>query len=221
MGGAARNLLPVVLYTFASNANFITLRSAHRAIPRACLCLVQTSHEHCSLTMPLPVAHALVGATIAVAVLPRDMPRRVRAIALAAALAVAPDLDFSAPWLLGLEHDWHRGFTHSVFFALLVTGVMHAYYKATRWRETLSAGLALLSHGLLDSVTTAGDRGVALWWPFSSQRIALGWFPIDGYFFIGDAVYDNLLRMFLELAQELLTFLPFLVLALLVRRWVR
>lgn len=171
--------------------------------------------------MPLPVAHALVGATIAVAVLPRDMPRRVRAIALAAALAVAPDLDFSAPWVLGLEHDWHRGFTHSAFFAFVVAAVMHAYYKAARWRETLSAGLALLSHGLLDSVTTEGDRGVALLWPFSSQRFALGWFPVDGYFFTNNALYDNVLRMFLELAQELIVFLPFLLLALIVRRWVR
>jgi inner membrane protein len=171
--------------------------------------------------MPLPVAHALVGATIAVAVLPREMPRRLRAIALAAALAVAPDLDFSAPWLLDLEHDWHRGFTHSVFFALIVTALIHAYYKAARWRETLSAGLALLSHGLLDSVTTASDRGVALLWPFSSQRISLGWFPIDGYFIGNDALYDNVLRMFLELAQELIIFLPFLLLALLVRRRAR
>jgi inner membrane protein len=171
--------------------------------------------------MPLPVAHALVGATIAVAVLPRDMPRRARAIALAAAVAVAPDLDFSAPWLLGLEHDWHRGFTHSVFFALLVTAGSHAYYKAARWRETLSLGLALASHGLLDSVTTDSDRGVALWWPFSSQRISLGWFPIDGYFSGADGLADNLIRMFMELAQELVVFLPFLLLALLVRRWVR
>src|SRR4030095_13717471 len=100
MGSAARNLLPRLPYNFASNANFITLRSTHRAIPRARLCLVQTLHEHCPLTMPLPVAHALVGATLAVAVLPREMPRHVRTIALAAALAVAPDLDFSAPWLL-------------------------------------------------------------------------------------------------------------------------
>jgi membrane-bound metal-dependent hydrolase YbcI (DUF457 family) len=171
--------------------------------------------------MPLPVAHALVGATIAVAVLPRDIPRRVRAIALAAALAVAPDFDFSAPWLLDLEHDWHRGFTHSAFFALGVTALIHAYYKAARWRETLSLGLALISHGLLDSVTTAGDRGVALLWPFSSHRFALGWFPIDGYFIGNDAVYDNLLRACLELAQELIVFLPFLLLALLVRRWLR
>jgi membrane-bound metal-dependent hydrolase YbcI (DUF457 family) len=180
---------------------------------------VQVLHERCSLKVPLPVAHALVGATIAVAILPREMPRRVRAIALGAALAVAPDLDFSAPWLLHLGHDWHRGFTHSVFFALLVTALMHVYYKAARWRETLSAGLALLSHGLLDSVTTDSDRGVALLWPFSSQRISLGWFPIDGYFFTDGALYDNVLRMFLELAQELIIFLPFLILALLLRRW--
>lgn len=169
--------------------------------------------------MPLPVAHALVGATLAVAVLPREMPRRVRAIALAAALAVAPDLDFSAPWLLNLEHDWHRGFTHSVFFALLVTGVMHAYYKAARWRETLSAGLALLSHGLLDAATTAvGYGGVKLLWPFSSRRMALGWFPIDGYVIGTDTLGDMALRMLFELGQEVMIFLPFLLLALLVRR---
>lgn len=169
--------------------------------------------------MPLPLAHALVGATIAVAVLPRDMPRRVRAIALAATIAVAPDLDFGAPWLLHLKHDWHRGFTHSVFFALVVTLLIHAYYKAPRWRETFSLGLALLSHGLLDSVTTVGKRGVALLWPFTSHRVSLGWLPLDD-FGLGALETDVILHItVLELIRELVVFLPLFILVISMRRW--
>lgn len=95
--------------------------------------------------------------------------------------AMTPDLDVfirsDVDPLLALEY--HRQFTHSLFFipvgGLLCAAV--AYFVWFRWRVSslgfkqiyLYCTLGYATHGLLDACTT---YGTLLFWPFSNMRIA-------------------------------------------------
>ncbi len=90
-------------------------------------------------------------------------------------LTLLPDLD-AVGFHLGVPYGHllgHRGLTHSLFFALLVGGlvalpVARAYRlkPAVLW---LYFFLCLASHGLLDALTSGG-LGVAFFSPFSNER---------------------------------------------------
>jgi membrane-bound metal-dependent hydrolase YbcI (DUF457 family) len=121
--------------------------------------------------MPLPLAHTLVGASLAEALLPWRTPRRNIKVALIACLALLPDCDFLLVWVFGLAHDWHRGFSHSMAFALSFGVLLTALWGRHRLREVAVCTLVLMSHGLLDTLTTIDGRGVELFWPFSSARL--------------------------------------------------
>lgn len=125
--------------------------------------------------MPMPVAHGLVGASLVAAVLPRADARRYRlALVAGALLANAADGDFLLVVALG-SRAWHRGFTHSLAFALVFCAAAAAALGARRLREALALGLAYASHSLLDYATTVRGGGVELFWPFWAERLALGW----------------------------------------------
>lgn len=69
----------------------------------------------------------------------------------------------------------HRGFTHSLCFALLLaiaTAAAALYLQASRGTAAGFVGLSCASHGLLDMLTNGG-RGVALLWPASAERFFL------------------------------------------------
>lgn len=90
-------------------------------------------------------------------------------------LTVAPDLDVIA-FRLGIPYEHmlgHRGLSHSLPFALTVSGA--AAGLAARLRH-LHFGLlwayfflCMASHGLLDMLTSGG-LGIALFAPFSNER---------------------------------------------------
>jgi membrane-bound metal-dependent hydrolase YbcI (DUF457 family) len=121
--------------------------------------------------MPWPLAHSLVGTAIAEAILPPHAARRNWLIAVAACTALLPDLDFLLVWLLHLDRDWHRGFTHSIAFALGCGGLVAiTSWGRRRTRQVAVCTLALMSHGLLDALTTINGRGVQLLWPVSRTR---------------------------------------------------
>ncbi|HEX8721162.1 MAG TPA: metal-dependent hydrolase [Pyrinomonadaceae bacterium] len=123
--------------------------------------------------MPLPVAHSLVGASLAAAVLPRAGSRGYYAgLAAAAFLANAADLDFALAFALG-SRGWHRGFTHSVAFALLVFLALLFGLGPARARKAAAYGLAYASHAALDFSTTLRGGGLELFWPFSADRLGL------------------------------------------------
>jgi membrane-bound metal-dependent hydrolase YbcI (DUF457 family) len=44
-----------------------------------------------------------------------------------------------------------------------------------RLRDAFAYGLAFASHGVLDFLTTKAGGGVELLWPFSAERLMLGW----------------------------------------------
>jgi len=90
-----------------------------------------------------------------------------------------PDADVLA-FSVGIPYHHpfgHRGASHSIAFAVacgLVAAVVARSrgHSGVRWGVGL--GLVVLSHPLLDMLTTGG-LGVALWWPVSAERLFAPW----------------------------------------------
>lgn len=121
--------------------------------------------------MPLPLAHTAIGLTTAAVCESEgeneDRTARLLRLAVVALLANLPDIDM-LPGLLaaGDGHLFHRGPTHSLFFALA------AGFAASRaWRiwplapriSWTAASLVVFSHVAADLLLTAGP--VSLFWP--------------------------------------------------------
>jgi membrane-bound metal-dependent hydrolase YbcI (DUF457 family) len=117
----------------------------------------------------------LFAAAISEACLPRDAPHRNWKIAAGAVLGLVPDVDFAPVWWLGWPRDWHRGFTHSFAFAVIAGALLLVTRGRREMRECVALTLALMSHGMLDFLTSLYSPGVALLWPFSTERYSLGW----------------------------------------------
>jgi inner membrane protein len=105
-----------------------------------------------------------------------ELPRRV--VAAAVIGSIAPDFDvigfaFHVPY--GSTFG-HRGFTHSIVFALLC-GAIAALACRTRV-AFIYVFVSTLSHPLLDAMTNGG-RGVAFFSPFSNRRYFFPWRPIE------------------------------------------
>jgi len=100
---------------------------------------------------------------------------------LGAVSAMIPDLDVMA-FKFGMEWDsmWsHRGFTHSVFFAVVWAILLLVVYHQSAERSTkYQLGgyyfLATISHGLLDAMTNGGN-GITFFAPFIEERYFLPW----------------------------------------------
>ena len=129
--------------------------------------------------MPMPVSHSLFGAGLVAAVLPRAArPRYWVPLVLGAVLANAADLDFLLVFAFR-SRAWHRGFTHSLAFALVVFLCFLLALGRRRAREAVAYGLAYASHVLLDFATTRETRGLELLWPFSADRFGLRWWGLS------------------------------------------
>jgi inner membrane protein len=131
--------------------------------------------------MPTPVAHSLVGAGLVAAVLPRRAGRARYwrwALVAGAALANAADMDFFLVFVFR-SRAWHRGFTHSLVFALVVFLCFLLALGRARAREAVAFGLAYASHVLLDFATTKTSGGLELLWPFSFDRLGLRWWGLS------------------------------------------
>lgn len=106
---------------------------------------------------------------------------------LAAACSVVPDFD-TFGLILGIRYGdtlGHRGFTHSLLFALLAgLAVASVFFRDVPrlsgrwWRLVIFFFLATASHGLLDAVTDGG-LGVAFFSPFDTRRYFLPWRPVE------------------------------------------
>ncbi|MDQ3280612.1 MAG: metal-dependent hydrolase [Acidobacteriota bacterium] len=94
---------------------------------------------------------------------------------------VLPDADVLS-FALGIPYEHllgHRGFTHSIVFALVVAAIATRVVAAREQRRAAFAFLFLcaISHPLLDALTNGG-LGVALFAPFSNHRYFFPWTPI-------------------------------------------
>jgi membrane-bound metal-dependent hydrolase YbcI (DUF457 family) len=127
--------------------------------------------------MPFPVAHGLLGASVAAAS-GRDLysagDRKVMLVA--AIVAVVPDGDFVLSWGLHLGPGWHRGFSHSIAFAGGIAIVACLLTYRLNFKGFAVYWLAAVTHGLLDSFTSKWAPGAELLWPVVRQRIAAGLF---------------------------------------------
>jgi inner membrane protein len=119
-----------------------------------------------------------------------------------AAAAALPDLDVLGFWF-GIRYSHplgHRGFSHSLPFALLLATVLWAWLDRGDRRLSRASGelflvvfLACASHGFLDAFTDAG-LGVGFFIPFSDTRYFFPWRPILtsplslGAFFSGEGI---------------------------------
>ena len=99
------------------------------------------------------------------------------------AASIIPDLDVLAFQLnVAYFSDLgHRGFTHSLafavvlgFFAALIAPALRAKRVTSFFFVTISAA----PHGLFDMLTSGG-LGVALLWPYMSERMFLPWRVIE------------------------------------------
>ena len=97
--------------------------------------------------------------------------------------SILPDLDVLAFRLnIAYSNDLgHRGASHSVVFAIAIALLALAFSKqlrCTRLSAFTFVGISAVSHGLLDMITNGG-LGVALWWPWSSERFFAPWQVIE------------------------------------------
>lgn len=126
--------------------------------------------------MPTIITHALVGYAAARAVAGRyALPRHVAIVA--TVLPVVPDLDvLLVPWFGFFHPLGHRGFSHSVAFALLLGSLASlACRRAAGTFPGGLGGLAMLcvaitaSHGVLDAITDGG-QGIPFFIPLDGAR---------------------------------------------------
>ena len=165
--------------------------------------------------MPLPVAHSVIGASVAAA-LHRKSEGWWKILCLSAFLGVCPDFDYLLNWLRIGRGGWHHGFTHSIVFAIVVGAVTALL---TRWRSLrafIVFSAATASHTLLDYLMTE-SRGVSLWWPFTDRRYKLrGPNPID-YTWSTESFSDAAVDILRICLTELIIFGPILLVILLLR----
>jgi len=114
--------------------------------------------------------HAAAGLGLGAVFMPRRMP--VLFWALAAFLPIVPDFDAFSMAPYG-SMQGHRGYTHSLCFALVVGFVAALatfwYFKAPFWPLFGLFFLITASHGILDALTNGG-YGIPLFWPFDERR---------------------------------------------------
>jgi inner membrane protein len=128
--------------------------------------------------MASPFTHAVVAATLAASY--RFRPPAGTFWAVGILCAILPDLDAVGFWL-GVPYGsfWgHRGITHSIAFAAVVSAVLArsvpGWTGTGRVRLWTYCFLATLSHGVLDALTDGG-LGVAFLSPFDQGRY---FFPV-------------------------------------------
>ncbi len=120
--------------------------------------------------MASALAHAAIVLTRGAARVPKELDRRLAFCAIAC--ACWQDLDYLSVGFEVRPNEilGHRGATHSLFVAAFVALVVaFAFFRRQSLRVFAFLFLAGASHGLLDAMT-AGDLGVALFWPLTPAR---------------------------------------------------
>ena len=103
---------------------------------------------------------------------------------LGAVCTIVPDFDV-VTFAFGISYRdvlGHRGFTHSLLFAALLSAILVQVFWANRDEVSKPASFVFLflctaSHGVFDALTTGG-LGVAFFAPFDNTRYFFPWRPI-------------------------------------------
>jgi inner membrane protein len=134
--------------------------------------------------MPSVFTHAVAARALGTALLPRGSGPRTWLLGVVC--AVLPDIDVVA-FALGIPYSsmfGHRGLSHSISFALLLSALVTALafrtskWAGMRWRIWLFLFAATASHGVLDAFTNGG-LGIAFFAPFSAARYFFPVTPIE------------------------------------------
>src|SRR5262245_42004272 len=172
--------------------------------------------------MPLPVAHALLGAVV-VAITRKNLSfrRDWPPLSLGVALAIIPDFDLVLSWILGYSIKTHGGFTHSIMFSLAAGFLACLLMREKNVRGFTTYALATFSHGILDAATRKEFGGSALLWPVSLHKFRLGWF--DYFAFYPSPATEPIvviLRNALEVCRyEAMIFTPVFLIVVWLKRW--
>jgi inner membrane protein len=144
-----------------------------------------TSNQHpTTRKMPSALTHAFIALPLGKTFFEREM--HLRFWLLAILCSILPDVDvYSFYFRTGYGGlFWHRGFTHSLLFAFLLSSaaVWVAFREDSalylpRWKLWLFFFLLACSHGALDALTGRG-YGVAFFSPFDTTRYSFPWAPI-------------------------------------------
>lgn len=135
--------------------------------------------------MPSAITHAVVGIASGLAVSKGNAPKRFWALSIIC--AILPDLDVLT-FQFGISYGdfWgHRGFFHSIFFAVVLGGIIATIFfrKEGIFSKSwlfyfLYFSVVSSTHGILDAFTNGG-LGIALLSPFDNER----------YFFRATPIY--------------------------------
>ncbi len=131
--------------------------------------------------MPSAFGHVLVPLSLRACLGPKRMGFRLALFCLVS--SAIPDLDvISFVFRIPYGSPWgHRGVSHSLFAALawaLGAMIFAKWLQAPRVTVFVLAWISTTSHTLLDALTNGG-KGVALLWPWSSERFFFGFRPIQ------------------------------------------
>jgi inner membrane protein len=123
------------------------------------------------------LTHIVLGAAVGEVALGRKEGNR--AMLWGSIAGSLPDFDAAFTWLFSPVDGLfvHRGFSHSIFFALLISPalgyIIHRLYGKNKqtgiWQWTLLSFMAIMSHNLIDCFNTYGTELLA---PFSNKRLA-------------------------------------------------
>lgn len=131
--------------------------------------------------MPTILTHTAVPLALGLGLGERAIPGRLLAAGVIGSML--PDLDVLA-FKLGVAYSaefGHRGFSHSLLFALAIGLIGAAFARVLRARPAHAFWFlfaAVASHPILDAFTNGG-LGVALFWPFSDERLFAPVRPIE------------------------------------------
>ncbi|EMO31766.1 metal-dependent hydrolase [Leptospira santarosai] len=130
--------------------------------------------------MPTIITHTSVPIAIWIAFGKKKIP--IQLLILGMIFSVLPDADVIAfKFGIPYESDWgHRGFSHSILFAFSLSVfacVLVRWFHARIEAVLLFLFVSILSHGVLDAMTSGG-LGVGFLIPYSSERFFFDLRPI-------------------------------------------
>jgi inner membrane protein len=134
--------------------------------------------------LPTIFTHAFVGISGSALISKKSDFKKI--VLLSIICSVLPDADVIG-FKFGIKYSdffGHRGFFHSIFFAVIVGVLMSSiFFRENRvfskqwWKLSIYFGFITASHGLLDALTNGG-LGVALLSPFDNYRCFFSATPI-------------------------------------------
>jgi membrane-bound metal-dependent hydrolase YbcI (DUF457 family) len=134
-------------------------------------CVVRLVHGRPS--MPLPLAHSIVGYSVAAASGVRFRKDTLTALLFSIVVANLPDLDFLPGALANEPVAYHRNVAHTIPAALLcglIIGAVLTRFGKRFWEIALLGALVYGSHLFADMVNFGGGNiGVQMFWPFSDD----------------------------------------------------